>query len=246
MVDGEERTREILEATAEAFISIDAGGLVTIWNPQATETFGWARDEAVGRPLTELLIPEGSRKAHDRGRRRFLETGQGPLLNRRVEVTAVHKDGHRFPVELVIWPVGSGPETVFNAFAHDISERRRNEDAVRASNERLGLALDASSMGYWDRDLVSGQEVWSEALAGLLEVDHASLDHDLALVSHVHPQDREAVTRWVSGPAGHQDHEELQFRLDGPEEAARWMSGRPGSTPTTTASRSARSAWSPT
>jgi len=182
VVDGEERTREILEATAEAFISIDAAGVVTIWNPRATETFGWARDEAVGRPLTELLIPEGSREAHDRGRQRYLETGEGPLLNRRVEVTAVHKDGHRFPVELVIWPAGSGPETVFNAFAHDISERRGNEEAVRASNERLGLALDTSSMGYWDRDLVSGQVVWSEALAGLLGVDHASLDHDLALV----------------------------------------------------------------
>ncbi|HEV3399484.1 MAG TPA: cache domain-containing protein, partial [Actinomycetes bacterium] len=197
VVDGEERTRDILEATAEAFISIDAAGVVTLWNSKATETFGWTREEAVGRPLTELIIPEASRQAHDQGRRRFLETGEGPLLNRRVEVTAVDKDGHQFPVELVIWPAGSGPETAFNAFAHDISERRRNEEAVRASNERLGLALDAASMGYWDRDLVSGRVVWSAALAELLGVDHATLDHDLALVEHVHPQDREAVTRWV-------------------------------------------------
>ncbi|HEX2156514.1 MAG TPA: ATP-binding protein [Actinomycetes bacterium] len=226
VVDGEERTRDILEATAEAFISIDAAGVVTLWNSKATETFGWTRDEAVGRPLTELIIPEASRQAHDRGRRRFLETGEGPLLNRRVEVTAVDKDGHQFPVELVIWPAGSGPETAFNAFAHDISERRRNEEAVRASNERLGLALDAASMGYWDRDLVSGRVVWSAALAELLGVEHATLDHDLALVSHVHPQDREAVTRWVSGPAGRGLADELQFRLDGPEAATRWMSGR--------------------
>jgi PAS domain S-box-containing protein len=140
VVDGEERTRDILEATAEAFIAIDAAGAVTGWNSKATETFGWARDEAVGRPLTELIIPEASRAAHDRGRRRFLETGEGRLLNRRVEVTAVHKDGRQFPVELVIWPAGSGPETVFNAFAHDISERRQSEEAVRASNERLSLA----------------------------------------------------------------------------------------------------------
>jgi PAS domain S-box-containing protein len=224
--DSEERTREILEATAEAFISIDAAGLVTIWNSQAAETFGWARDEAVGRPLTELIIPEESRAAHDRGRERYLETGEGPLLNRRVEVTAVHRDGRRFPVELGIWPVGSGPETVFNAFAHDISERRQSEEAVRAGSERLGLALDASSMGYWDRDLLSGQVIWSAALADLLGVAHATLDHDLALVDHVHPGDREAVTRWVSGPAGQDGPEEVQFRLDGPEETTRWMSGR--------------------
>jgi PAS domain S-box-containing protein len=224
--DGQERTRELLEATAEAFISIDAGGLVTIWNPQAEKTFGWSAAEAVGRPLVELIVPEESRDAHEQGRRRYLETGEGPLLDRRVEVTAVHKDGRRFPVEVVIWAVGSGPETSFNAFAFDISERRRAEEAVRASTERLGLALDASSMGYWDRDLASGQVVWSAALAGLLEVDPASLDHDLALVQHVHPEDREAVARWVSGPAGRGGPEELQFRLDGPEGSTRWMSGR--------------------
>jgi PAS domain S-box-containing protein len=224
--DGQARTQELLEATAEAFISIDADGLVTIWNPQATETFGWSGAEAVGRPLAELIVPEESRDADERGRRRFLETGEGPLLNRRVEVTALHKDGRRFPVEVVIWAVGSGPETTFNAFAHDISERRRAEEAVRASTERLGLALDASSMGYWDRDLASGQVVWSTALAGLLEVDPASLDHELALVQHVHPEDREAVARWVSGPADRGGPEELQFRLDGPEGSTRWMSGR--------------------
>ena len=96
--DGQERTRELLEATAEAFVSIDAGGLVTIWNPQAEATFGWSGAEAVGRPLAELIVPEASRDAHERGRRRYLETGEGPLLDRRVEVTAVHRDGRRFPV----------------------------------------------------------------------------------------------------------------------------------------------------
>jgi PAS domain S-box-containing protein len=199
--DGEERTRELLAATAEAFISIDAAGLVTIWNPQATQTFGWSSDQAVGRPLVELIVPEPSREAHEQGRRRYLETGEGPLLNRRVEVTAEHKDGHTFPVEVVIRPVGSGDQTVFNAFAHDISERRRSEEAVRASRERLSLALDASNMGFWDRDLASGRVVWSPALAELVGVDHGDLDHDLALVEHVHPEDREAVTRWVTGQA---------------------------------------------
>jgi PAS domain S-box-containing protein len=145
VMDGEERTRELLEATAEAFISIDAAGVVTRWNPKATETFGWTTEEAAGRPLTELIIPEASRQAHDQGRRRFLETGEGPLLNRRVEVTAVHKDGHQFPVELVIWPSGSGPETAFNAFAHDISERKQAERALREAKRDADRANRAKS-----------------------------------------------------------------------------------------------------
>jgi len=145
VVDGEARTHDILEATAEAFISIDAAGVVSSWNSQAATTFGWAREEAVGRPLTELIIPEESRQAHDQGRRRFLETGDGPLLNRRVEVTALHKAGHRFPVELVIWPAGSGPETAFNAFAHDISERKRAERALREAKREADRANQAKS-----------------------------------------------------------------------------------------------------
>jgi PAS domain S-box-containing protein len=143
--DGQEQTRELLEATAEAFVSIDAGGLVTIWNPQAEKTFGWSAAEAVGRPLAELIVPEASRDAHERGRRRYLETGEGPLLDRRVEVTAVHKDGRRFPVEVVIWAVGSGPETTFNAFAHDISERRRAEEALEQAKQDADRANRAKS-----------------------------------------------------------------------------------------------------
>jgi PAS domain S-box-containing protein len=143
--DGQARTRELLEATAEAFISIDADGLVTIWNPQATETFGWSGAEAVGRPLAELIVPQESRDAHERGRRRFLETGEGPLLNRRVEVTALHKDGRRFPVEVVIWAVGSGPETIFNAFAHDITERRAAEQALEQAKRDADQANRAKS-----------------------------------------------------------------------------------------------------
>ena len=143
--DGEERTRELLAATAEAFISMDAAGLVTGWNSRATQTFGWPAAEAVGRPLAELIVPGPSREAHDQGRRRYLETGEGPLLNRRVEVTALHKDGHQFPVEVVIWAVGSGPGTAFNAFAHDISERRRDEEALKQAKRDADRANRAKS-----------------------------------------------------------------------------------------------------
>jgi PAS domain S-box-containing protein len=143
--DGQERTRELLEATAEAFISIDAGGLVTAWNSRAAETFGWPAAAAVGRPLAELIVPEPSRQAHDQGRRRYLETGEGPLLDRRVEVTALHRDGHQFPVEVLIWAAGSGPRTVFNAFAHDISERRRAEEDLRQAKREADRANRAKS-----------------------------------------------------------------------------------------------------
>jgi PAS domain S-box-containing protein len=143
--EGEERTRELLAATAEAFISMDAAGLVTGWNARAEQTFGWPAAEAVGRPLAELIVPGRSRQAHDQGRRRYLETGDGPLLNRRVEVTALHRDGHQFPVEVVIWAVGSGPATTFNAFAHDITDRRQAEQVLKQAKQEAERANRAKS-----------------------------------------------------------------------------------------------------
>jgi PAS domain S-box-containing protein len=143
--DSEERTRAILGATDEAFVSMDAAGLVTNWTPQAEQTFGWSSAEAVGRKLQELIIPASSRDAHEQGRRRYLATGEGRILNRRVEVTALHRDGREFPVEVVIWPVGSGPQTTFNAFAHDISERRRAAQALEQARQEADRANRAKS-----------------------------------------------------------------------------------------------------
>jgi PAS domain S-box-containing protein len=184
--DGEERTRELLEATAEAFISIDAGGLVTIWNPQAEQTFGWSSAEAVGRPLAELIIPEPSRDGHDRGRRRYLETGEAPLLDRRVEVTAVHKDGHQFPVEVVIWAVGSGPTTTFSAFAHDITERRAAEHALEQAKQDADRANRAkseflSSMSHELRTPLNAILGFGQLLQldDLSQEQHESVDHML-------------------------------------------------------------------
>src|SRR5437660_1048792 len=80
----------------------DAGGVVTYWNSQAEATFGWGRDEAMGQRLSDMIIPPELREAHEQGRERFFETGEGPMLNRRVEVEAQRKDGSRIPVELAI------------------------------------------------------------------------------------------------------------------------------------------------
>ena len=95
------------------------------------ETFGWPREEAIGRRLSELIIPEDQRGAHEAGLRRFASIATGPLVGRRVEVVAVDRTGRRFPVELTIWPVRIGGSLHFSALIHDVSERRRLEDELR-------------------------------------------------------------------------------------------------------------------
>ncbi|NNJ26508.1 PAS domain S-box protein [Alienimonas chondri] len=123
----EARKAAVLDSALDGIVSIDHAGCVLEFNPAAERMFGHTADDARGRELAELIVPERFRDAHRRGIARYLETGEGPVLNRRVELTAVRSDGTEFPVEVSITPVaGDGPPT-FTGYIRDITERKRAE-----------------------------------------------------------------------------------------------------------------------
>jgi PAS domain S-box-containing protein len=126
--EGQDRVRRILDTAHEAFVSMDGKGVIREWNSAAEETFGWPRAKVIGRPLAEVIIPPRFREAHQRGIEQFVKTGQGPLLGKRIELPALHRKGHELPVELTISPVKVQGGYVFNAFLHDVSERKRAEE----------------------------------------------------------------------------------------------------------------------
>ena len=127
LLQSQERNRAIVDTALDGVITIDAAGIITDWNAQATTIFGWSRDEVLGRLLADTIIPERDRDAHTNGLREFLRTGEGPILNRRVEITARHHDGREFPVELSVSPARIGEAYIFSAFIRDITDRRRAE-----------------------------------------------------------------------------------------------------------------------
>lgn len=121
------RMRAIIDSAYDSFVAIDKESKIQEWNPQAEKTFGWTREEALGRPLVELIIPEKFHKAHHIGLTRYLETGEGSILNRRIEVPARHKNGTTLAMELTVYPIEQKDNLWFGAFLHDISERKRIE-----------------------------------------------------------------------------------------------------------------------
>jgi PAS domain S-box-containing protein len=123
----EMRNRDIIETARDAFVAIDETGAITEWNGEAETTFGWSRQQALGRNMAETIIPPQHRPSHQRGLQHLLATGEGPILGKRLELTALHREGHEFPVELVVWAIHSGDTCSFNAFVRDISERKRQE-----------------------------------------------------------------------------------------------------------------------
>jgi PAS domain S-box-containing protein len=137
LIASQERTRLILAHALDAVITMDREGRITSWNPRAEALFGWSAEEAVSRPLADLIIPESQREAHRRGLARYLATGEGPLLNRRIEVTAMRRDGHEFPVELAITPIGTNGVETFSAFLADITSRREAEQQMQRARVEL-------------------------------------------------------------------------------------------------------------
>jgi diguanylate cyclase len=120
----------VLQNANDAYVCIDHNGVIRDWNQQAEQTFGWSSQEAIGRRLDEMIIPVTMREAHRAGLRHYLATGELNVLNRRVELTAVRRDGTPLPVEVRVSPLSIDGKTIFSAFLHDITERKQVE-AIR-------------------------------------------------------------------------------------------------------------------
>ena len=130
-LEAESRIHAIVEGALDAVVTMDGCGVVVEWNPQAEATFGFTRAEAVGAVLAELIIPLQYRAAHAAGMQRYLKTGTEAILRRRIEITALRKNGEEFPVELTVIPLRFGEHILFSSFIRDIGERKQGEDALR-------------------------------------------------------------------------------------------------------------------
>jgi PAS domain S-box-containing protein len=139
------RTRLIVSTARDAFIGMDSAGLITDWNPQAELTFGWSHDEAFGQSMHNLIIPPKFREMHVRGLKHFLATGEWPVLNKRIELSALHRDGHEMPIEITISPIPFGNSFIFSAFLRDVTERKRAEENIMEAKEEAERANLAKS-----------------------------------------------------------------------------------------------------
>ena len=135
--ESREQVRQIVTTATDAFITINSQGVIIDWNPQAEALFGWPEEEAVGRLLHTTIIPPSYREAHLRGLKHFLATGEGHVLNKRLELAALNRDGREFPVELSISPVRNRGRVSFNAFVRDISQRKHAEQEIAKLNLEL-------------------------------------------------------------------------------------------------------------
>jgi two-component system, cell cycle sensor histidine kinase and response regulator CckA len=152
--DSEARKGAILEAALDSIVTMDHAGLITEFNPAAERTFGYSRKAALGKPLVELLVPPSLRATHLAGIERYLATGFGPILGKRLELPALRADGSEFPVELAVVPTISNGVPMFTAYVRDITERKQAEQALIRSEARFAHLADSGLIGIMIADTV--------------------------------------------------------------------------------------------
>lgn len=137
-----ERFQSTLRHATDAFIEADQHGRIVSWNLSAEKIFGWSRSEAVGRALSETIVPPPLRDEHRSAFNHFMQTGAGSLMGKRVELTGLRRNGDIFPVELTLGSSDVGGQKRANAFLHDISRRKGDEHALRESALQLKTITD--------------------------------------------------------------------------------------------------------
>ena len=118
------------ESSIDALVQMDFDGHITGWNQQAEKIFGWSAEEILDRTITDTIIPERYRDAHNKGMKKYLKTGKSSVMNTLIEIHALHRDGHEFPVELSVSVIDSPELQEFSAYIRDISERKHAETVI--------------------------------------------------------------------------------------------------------------------
>lgn len=143
--DSETRISAAIQTSLDGVVMVDEDGRVIEWSRQSEMIFGWSAEEAIGQKMVDLIIPEEYKNAHNRGMERYIETEESRILNQRVEVKALHRDGHTFPAELTIAAHKISGHYNFIGFIRDISERKANEELLRLAKEQAESANQAKS-----------------------------------------------------------------------------------------------------
>jgi PAS domain S-box-containing protein len=165
-------------------VAIDVDGVIIDWNRQAENLFGWSREEVIGRRFDDTIVTPQGHQAQIEGYQHFLSTGEGMVLDQRLEVMAKHQQGRQFPVELTIWPIQLGQTYRFNAFIHDISERKQAEqmksDFVSFVTHQLRTPLAGIK---WLLELASEEEALPEEPRSYIQDARESADRLIKLVN---------------------------------------------------------------
>ena len=166
--------QSVLDTALDAVIIMSEDGEIIGWNAIAEKTCGWTDEQALGKRLSELIIPDRYREAHETGLKHYLATGEGPVLNSHIEIEALQADGSEFPVELSITASEQFGGRLFVGFLRNISERKaqaeRQQRVLQESEHRVKNMLTVvAAIAQQTARVSPDMDSFSAAFSGRLE-----------------------------------------------------------------------------
>ena len=200
--NSEARNKAILQTSLDCVVMIDGDSRILEWNPAAERTFGFTREQAIGRSLPETIIPPLLQEAHRVGMKHYLETGYGPVIGKRIEITGSRADGSEFPVELAVNRIDLTGSVLFTATLRDITDRKKAQEELQQAKDAAEAANQAKSsflanmshelrtplnaiLGYSEMLLEEANDTENEALSKDLMRINSAGKHLLALIGDI-------------------------------------------------------------
>jgi len=219
----EARKAAILESALDCIVMIDHEGCITEFNPAAEHTFGYRRDEVLGKHLADVIIPPSLQEKHRQGFARYLATGEARVLGKRIEMTAVRADGSEFPVELAITRIPLEGPPSFTGYLRDITERKRAEQELRRSEAFLAEAQHLSRIGSFSWRVPTDEITWSEQLYRIFQIDRdAQVTFEL-IGTRIHPEDLSVFQEHIERSRRDRSDVQIELRLQLPDGAVKYV-----------------------
>ena len=209
----EARKAAILDSALDCIVTIDHEARITEFNPASERTFGYRREEVLGKPLADIIIPPSLREAHQQGFARYLATGHERVLGRRIEMTAARADGSEFPVELAITRIPFDGPPSFTGYLRDITERKESEDKLRRSEAYLSEAQKLSHTGSFGWNVSTDEHFWSDETFRIFQYEPSTKITLQMVLDRVHPEDVPAMKQIVDRAAQDGKDWEHEYRL---------------------------------
>ena len=218
------RLAAIVESSDDAIISKNLDAVIVSWNAAAEHIFGYTEQEAVGRPIAILIPPELRDEEN-----KILERLRAGERIEHYETVRVTKAGKKVNVSLSISPVkdSTGRTVGFSKIARDITQRKRTEEALRESEERLRVACQAAHLGTFEWNIRTGVNTWSPELEAMYGLPPGGFGGtQTAFERLVHPDDRGRVVELIEGALKTGQSTRAEWRVVWPDGSIHWIAGR--------------------